>query len=90
MRLLADIRRVTPDILAGLVEDPSDIFWFLHGSEPYEPPNEALQLWACRGLVDTSDGVSGEGFDRYFGILRNTVVMRSGMSYILAPWTLRN
>ena len=49
MSMLADIRRVTPDILAGLVEDPGDIFWFLHGFEPYEPPRGIVaRLFAKR------------------------------------------
>ena len=49
MSMLADIRRVTPDILAGVVEDPCDIFWFLLGSEPYEPPRGIVaRLFAKR------------------------------------------
>ncbi len=42
MSMLADLRRVRPETLERLRADPSDIFWFLHGSEPYRPPRGLL------------------------------------------------
>lgn len=42
MSMIGEIRRVSASELARLVREPSDIFWYLHGSEPYQPP---ASLW---------------------------------------------
>lgn len=38
MSMLFDLRQVSNEKLQSLLNDPSDIFFFLHGSEPYKPP----------------------------------------------------
>jgi len=37
MSMLFDLRRVPYEQLNSLLEDPGDIFFFLHGQEPYQP-----------------------------------------------------
>ena len=39
MSMLAELRRVSSEDLSRLRADPSDILWYLHGSEPYQPPS---------------------------------------------------
>lgn len=38
MSMLFDLRRVTKEQAESLVNDSDDIFFFLHGNEPYEAP----------------------------------------------------
>lgn len=38
MSMLFDLRRIAKEEADALAHDPSDIFFFLHGNEPYEPP----------------------------------------------------
>lgn len=38
MSMLAEVRRVPAAELTELIRDPSDIFWYLHGCEPYRAP----------------------------------------------------
>lgn len=37
MSMLFDLRRVSKEQAESLVNDPSDVFFFLHGDEPYKP-----------------------------------------------------
>lgn len=38
MSMIFELRRVSAEQAEFLIQDPSDIFFFLSGSEPYEPP----------------------------------------------------
>ncbi len=38
MSMIAEVRRVPAEELAELIRDPSEIFWFVHGTEPYQTP----------------------------------------------------
>ena len=43
MSMLFELRSIPEDQANSLRRDPSDIFFFLHGSEPYEPPKGLIQ-----------------------------------------------
>ena len=43
MSMLLDIRRLSAEQLHSLLADPGDIFFFLHGEEPYQPPKGVFQ-----------------------------------------------
>ena len=50
MSMLFTLRRVPKDEASSLIQDPSDIFFFLHGNEPYEPPKSFIQkLFGSKG-----------------------------------------
>lgn len=38
MSMIFELRQVSQEVLDGLYTDPSDILFFLYGSEPYTPP----------------------------------------------------
>jgi hypothetical protein len=41
--MLFSLRRITKEQADSLMQDPSDIFFFLHGNEPYKPPKGFFQ-----------------------------------------------
>lgn len=43
MSMLFNLRRISNKQADALVQDSSDIFFFLHGDEPYEPPKGFFQ-----------------------------------------------